>query len=294
MVLRTPGSGVKVITCISDPGQSGYQTFLRPSCAYHAHELVTLHHPGQWTSHRIKDHCLAGYLKGLDSPEVILFSDGYDAMLLAAEDEIMEKYHAFSKPLVFSAEINCWPYPALSTRYSSRNQRRPYLNCGGFIGRSDVILELLEKHPAAPSTYSAKQKREWAQEHSRTGKLSDPDVIFQWSNQYYWTHVFLQNQDRIALDHECSLFLTLSTSVDALREVYARPLPAEGIRRLSNEERQRMNLEFHFSADRLVRTSTGASPCHVHFNGPVAKDLASTGYFLPATPWQRAGRAMAS
>src|SRR5579872_2061479 len=123
---------MKVVTCISDAENYGFIHLLKGSCEYFGLPLVTLEHRGNWGSHRKKDAYLLEYLKDLPKHEIVLFSDGYDAMFMCSESEIMAKYRAMDRALIFTAEKNCWPYAELASEYPPSPTQFRYINCGGF------------------------------------------------------------------------------------------------------------------------------------------------------------------
>ena len=98
----------------------------------------------------------------------------------------MQKFRALDTPLLFSAEVNCFPsspgqrvedYPETATKYR-------FLNSGGFIGRIDHLLKTL---------------REW---HGLDSADSGLD-------QQWWAHLYLSRAAKIKLDHNCEIFQCL-------------------------------------------------------------------------------------
>lgn len=275
---------MKVVTCISDPENYGYKYYLKPSCSYHNLELISIEFSGKWTTHRIKDLCLLAYVKQLPPDEIILFTDGYDTLLSCSEDEILEKYRKFKKPLVFTAERNCWPYAGLSARFPASATPARFLNCGGFIGKAGVIAFLLRKYPSPPS-YNFFRKLRWKVERVVSGKQSDPDVIYKWSNQYYWSHVFLKNQDLIALDYNSEIFLELAPAIDEMMPNLKQFREQMEESLLYKREKSRVETECRFMGHRLFYEPSHTMPCQVHFNSPVTKQIALNNHFRVMMPW---------
>lgn len=180
---------MKVITVISDEDNEGY-FLLKLSCAILGLEFVTLvGKQKSFTSNRYKDQLLASYIEGMPAAELILFIDGYDALLLCEEDEIVNKFNLFNKDIVFSTETNCWPDPSMASHYPvESNSPYKYLNSGGFIGKAGSILNFLND------------------------KSFDSE-IYMGSNQYLWAKSFLNNQQAIGLDYNCEIFCTFSPEV---------------------------------------------------------------------------------
>jgi hypothetical protein len=257
---------VKIVTCISDEENYGYKNFLKASCDYFGLELVTLYHKGAWTTHRLKDFYLKRYLEHTPSEEIILFTDGYDTLFLCPENEIMEKYRMFSAHVVFAAEKNCWPCQDLSERYPPSTSPFRFLNSGGFIGKTEVLLFLLNKM-------------------SLDNKSIGHDEPYSWSNQYCWTSIFLENCEFISLDYNCSLFLELSTDFKTLFPKGIRGGVNRQSEELSKEEQQRLNDELILKNGRVSAIKTNTTPSHIHFNGPIIRQIAFNNYFKDVMPW---------
>jgi hypothetical protein len=229
---------MKVVTAITDEANINFQ-LLRISCALNDLELVVIVVEAM-NSLRVKDELLKAYLQRVDSDEVILFSDGYDAIFLAGEFEILEKFNRFNSDLVFSAEENCWPDESLASRYPvSDAGAYKFLNSGGFIGKAGVIAAMLRTKVGDSKNYRG-------------------------SNQYVWTRRFLDNQDVISLDTQGELFCTLSSKEDN------KYLPKDG----SNDFRPYIEFKekwftdnFEIQNGRLYDRIRQTWPSHAHFNG---------------------------
>lgn len=232
---------MKIVTVISSVSQPGFH-LLRLSCALNRLELIALvANKNGFSSNREKDVLLKAYLDSkVDENEVILFTDGYDAILLAAETEILEKFKSTGYDLIFSAETACWPDSSLACLYP-KTVSSPYrfLNSGGFIGRSAVIKGFLDDG----SGFSDK---------------------FPYSNQYVWARRFLKEPDRIGLDTSCELFCTFSP------EVGKHCLPGKGNHDHLPYYRYMKDwfaTNFHISGGRIYNRLTATWPCQAHFNG---------------------------
>ena len=231
---------MKVITVVSDTTGMGFN-LLKLSCALNDLHFVALGYPDdRFTGNRIKDHVLNEYLCGLSDHEVVLFTDCYDSLMLADEDEILNKFYASGAELLFSAESNCWPDKNLAEHYPEAGSRYRYLNSGGFIGRVGVIRDMLSV------------------------KLDDFSGNFQFSNQYLWTIRFFQFGKLIRLDTGCNLFCTFSPEIgeDTLQEedegsyaVYRR------------NKRDWFKENFIIKEGRIFNKISGTWPSNVHFNG---------------------------
>lgn len=231
---------MKVITVISDEENHGF-FLLKLSCSINNLELITLVFTKKhFETNRLKDSLLGNYLEEVNSDELILFTDGYDAVFLTDENEIIDKYKRFNKDLVFSTETNCWPDKNLVPLYPETNSSPyKYLNSGGFIGKAGLVKEFL-----SDSSY-------------RSDK-------FERSNQYLWTKIFLKNQSIISLDTSCAIFSSFS--------------PEIGTAHLPKQNDNNYYEYYHFMRNwfqdnflienaRIFNKTTKTWPCHAHFNG---------------------------
>ena len=54
-----------------------------------------------------------------DAEMIIMFTDSYDVLFNANQQQILEKFHQFEARVVFSAEGFCWPDDQLASEYIS-------------------------------------------------------------------------------------------------------------------------------------------------------------------------------
>ena len=233
---------MKVITVINDQNNMGFN-LLRLSCALNDLELITLvSDEKKFSSNRIKDMLLKHYLDQVEDPdEVIFFTDGMDAIMLAGEEEILSKYKAAGKRLLFSCESDCWPDPGLAPQYPaiSAKTKYRYLNSGGFIGTAGIIRQLLDETPANCHHYEG-------------------------SNQYVWTKRYFMHPHLMGLDTACDIFHTFSP------EVGKHSLPEGAFYDympyyMSMKHWFRSN--FNMQNNRLYSKIAQTWPCQAHFNG---------------------------
>jgi hypothetical protein len=276
---------MKVITCVSDRRHPDFQRFLRASCAHHDLELTTLVFRGRWTTHRIKDLLLRRYLRTIPADTLILFADGYDTIFLCAEDEILAKYRAAGAPIVFTAEKNCWPCPELADLYPHSPTAFRYLNSGGFIGPAGLLLDLLDRYLLSPPGLADRQELEVGIPPADAPLPPLENASLRWSNQFFWTLVFLKHRELVTLDHEPSIFLELAPELARLEESRAELASRIEGSALYHDELKRIGSECTVHGSRLHHAATGTTPCILHFNGPVAKRIARTGFFAAAMPW---------
>lgn len=259
---------MKIVTLVTNRRHPAFKEFLEPSCKFYRLKLNLVKHEGDYNSHRLKDIVLNKFLQSLPENEIVFFTDAYDTIFLSDQYEIIEKFHTFNSPLVFSAEVNCWPSNDLIPRYPVSNSCFKYLNSGGFIGVAGYLVELYRKYP----TFSM-----------------DFDPKFSGSNQYYWHNIYLQNVNNIKLDHNCKIFYNTSTLWEKIIEVNFKQRENKQFEELFLAEKKRLREEIEFVGNRIKNTLTDTFPCHLHFPGPIPKLLMQDQYFSPIKPWNRLG-----
>jgi glycosyltransferase involved in cell wall biosynthesis len=249
----------RVVTVVSDTQEFGYVNYLKPSCSHYGAELVTLVADPQAISRKTgtlaeKDRLLLAYLETLPDDDVVMFVDGYDTVLLAGPDEIVDKFRAVGSPLVVSAELNCHPEePGLAGRFPKSPTPYRYLNTGSFIGSVGYLRRLLLR--VREQTISLR---------------------FRWSNQYRWIKLFLDDPTTMTLDVNCSLFYSAATlkterATDkwkTQREYFRFKHGIFEHPEFQDEELARILSKLSLSGGRPVCTVTGTKPCVLHFNGP--------------------------
>ena len=235
--------------------------YLKVSSDYYGVDLTLLKYNKEWTGHRLKDALLKKYLEKLNGNEIVMCTDAYDTLFLGDTDTIKSRFLKFNKPILFSAERNCWPEPALSVYYKKNGFFR-YLNSGAFIGESKTILRLMNRYKEPPAA-SFNAIRNLKIEGLHVNKY------YNWSNQYYWSLIYLKHRDLIALDHNHNIFYTLTTGLDRLRKYYGDFLENGKNAKIYKSEVKRIKTE-------LVRINTLCSkhrPLHLHFNSPIVQSV---------------------
>jgi hypothetical protein len=127
---------------------------------------------------------------------VIIFTDSYDVIVSSNMSIIKKKIDIFlnkyKKPLentvIFSSEKTCWPNQNKEILFKKTKYGYNYLNSGGFIGKANVLKELL------------------------INKINNYD-----DDQEYYMNIYLnQTNINILLDSECLIFQTLNNSLTDL------------------------------------------------------------------------------
>jgi hypothetical protein len=227
---------MKVITVINDENNPIFN-LLRLSCVLYGLKLVALvSNKTDFYSNRLKDDLLKDYLLDEDDNELILFTDGIDAVFTATEEEILAKYSKFNTDLVFSAESTCWPDKSLAKLFML-DEKTPYnyLNSGGFIGKVGLIKELLNDNDFDLENYRQ-------------------------SNQYLWSKRYLKNTEKITLDTYCEIFCPLYTDIG--EDYYINDIN-ESYRLKKKWFDDNIVIENNRFFNRITKTW----PCQAHFNG---------------------------
>jgi hypothetical protein len=232
---------MKVVTVINDENHFGF-SLLKLSCILNNLDLVVLVSSAKdFKSNRIKDDLLKDYLdKKGNEEEIILFTDGNDAIFLATEEEVLTKYRKAGKELLFSSETSCWPDTSLAGQYPDTGPS-PYkfLNSGGFIGSAGTIRELMEDD-------------------------SFDIGNFKKSNQYVWTKRLFRNPERIGLDTGCEIFHTFSPEIG--NNYLPKGLDVNYLPYYICMKKW-FGSNFLVQDGRLFSKITESWPCHAHFNG---------------------------
>lgn len=248
---------MKVITCITDPEYIGYKYGLKASCEYHKLNLISLIDDDlEWKTHRHKDYNLKKYLKTLDSSEIVLFTDGYDTIFIGDEKEILERYERVTnfKKILISAEINCYPDLSLAEQYLYTESPFKYLNSGGFIGKAEQILKVLENI-----------------ELKTRVELQTENQPFQWSNQYGWTLAFLDMKADFILDTKCDLFQSFAVDTITSQQHMSLSNNKRKIKSFSINKMNDILANFEIRNGKVFNQMTLTFPVHLHFNTPITK-----------------------
>jgi len=124
----------------------------------------------------VRDFIMREHIKPDD---IVLFTDAYDVIYGGKLREVMLRYEAMRKPIIFGCETECNPDPTLKSLYKNTGEEFSFLNSGMFIGKVYALRKLMEKY-------------EYDDKHD---------------DQLYWTRHFLNNPDLIGLDYRNELFL---------------------------------------------------------------------------------------
>lgn len=231
---------MKIVTVVSDQNCLGF-TLLKLSCTVNNLDLVALICSDEdFKGNRTKDVILKEYLASVDYNEVLLFTDGYDTLMLAPESEILQKFDLANTGILFSAETYCWPDQKLVAKYPKTLSPYKYLNSGGFIGRAGVIKQMLSQ------------------------SMKECESEFPFSNQYLWTLKFLKFRNVISLDTACNVFCTFSPEMGENNLVET---DKESYNKYVSDKKQWFNENFLIRDNRIISNISKTRPSSVHFNG---------------------------
>lgn len=229
---------MKVVTVINDQ-RNFHFNLLKLSCALNSLQLIVLVTKDNFRSRRVKDDMLISYLEDIDEDEIVLFTDGFDAIFVSGESEILEKFNKMNMELIFSAESACWPDKSLAENFPLCDTDYQYLNSGGFIGKAGIIKKLLKDNDFDIENYVN-------------------------SNQYIWIKRFFKYPEKIGLDTKCEIFQTFSP------EIGSSALHTENKGSFLNYYtlmKQWFRNNFLIEDGRIFSKITNTFPCHAHFNG---------------------------
>jgi hypothetical protein len=115
----------------------------------------------------------------LELNDIVLFSDAYDVCYVGDQNTIIERFLKMDKPVVFGAELCCYPDESKASQYPPSPNGFRFLNSGLFIGRVYALRDCLK------------------------------DYVFddEENDQLWWTNTFLKRQDIMQLDYHNKLFL---------------------------------------------------------------------------------------
>jgi len=121
--------------------------------------------------------------------ETVLYTDGFDSLLAAGLERILDQFRNMGAAVVFAAEANCYPaspgqseaeYPPAPTRYR-------FLNSGGIMAETEALLAMMER-------------------------LGAPRIPPRSCDQWWWARHYVSGAAQIRLDHECRIFQCLHSA----------------------------------------------------------------------------------
>ena len=145
----------------------------------------------KWNGNKDKPTNFINFLNECRDDQIVMFVDAYDVILFDNIENIINKFLEFNKPLVFSAEIYCWPDNDIAKYYpeETKNEKFRYVNSGTYMGYAKDLKEMLKTYNEGKNCIKYNQKDDTIPD----GFISDQRCM----HKYY-----LENLDKIALDHK--------------------------------------------------------------------------------------------
>lgn len=142
----------------------------------------------KWIDYSNKLKNFNKFLENIEDTKVVMFVDAYDVILFDNINNILKKFLEFNKPLVFSAELYCWPDGDVKQYYPKEtiSEKYRYVNSGTYMGYAKDLREMLNKF---------KEKNYNCDTYPNKINNNSDD-------QRCLTHYYLDNIDKIALDHK--------------------------------------------------------------------------------------------
>jgi hypothetical protein len=254
---------MKVVTCITNQNQVGYVNALKASCKYHGLELVTLIIE-DYVSHRQRTRSIRKWLETVESDELILFTDGYDTILVADEQEILAKYNRISPndKIIMSADRLCGIGYIGPEFFTKTPFGYDYMCSGGYVGKAKILIEAID------SIYKLME-----------GDNTDKNKECEWDDHYEWTKFYANDQSDLVLDTNCEIFQTFTTqsTVANLQQYYlveGKVVENEDLYQresLKNAIKDALN-ELEITDDlRIFNKSTKTYPVQIHFVSEINK-----------------------
>ncbi len=121
------------ICTVASDSTPGLQRLL-DSCERLGIEIDVLGLGKPYRSNIEKIRYIRNYVKEMPGDDVVLFLDGYDTLVLADKEAILQKFLAFNVPFVISTERICWPLVDLADQFPISPTSFRYINSGVMIG----------------------------------------------------------------------------------------------------------------------------------------------------------------
>lgn len=129
---------------VPDPVKEPYYHLkeFRASCERRNIQPVFLQ--GEWRGLITKPKALLAHLEREGARfDHIVFLDAWDIILCADVEEMVEKFKAFGKPIVFNTERACFPRADFTDRFPESESPYRFLNSGFIIGETEAMVTML-------------------------------------------------------------------------------------------------------------------------------------------------------
>ena len=117
---------------------------LHQSCAKHGIHLNVLGMGAHYPCNGTKLTLIADWLKTFEDDEIVMFVDGYDVLILADKQTILDKFLKMNVPFLIALERNCYPCYEYLGHYPPSLTTFRYINTGTYIGYAGHIKTWLK------------------------------------------------------------------------------------------------------------------------------------------------------
>ena len=162
--------------------QTNATRFLEASCNKHSIDYITYGEGLRWNNWyeaKVTNHI--PFLESIDDG-IVLFSDGFDSLMLRDEIAIMQTYESFGSDIVIAANRSPMPMPQLKDRFEAETSFK-YICAGQYMGKREAIITALKQHV-------------------------DKNCV-KGSDQSGWAKTHLSGEVDMIIDTHCQLFLTM-------------------------------------------------------------------------------------
>jgi len=179
-----PQQGVHYVTLASETGP-GLERYLDSLGSFGVTPHVV------WTGSPYPGHLAAmkvlkGHLETRPAAEIVVYTDGFDVVMIRDPADLVARFRAFDAPIVFSTEPGfTYKLPGryrASRRYppaGGRSGMYRFLNSGGYIGTAGALTAMLGalRYEAAPDCDQTLINR-WFMDHAAAAALDYDQTIF--------------------------------------------------------------------------------------------------------------------
>lgn len=167
-----------------------YQQYLR-SCQRQKITPTFLTLDGGWTGLMTKPRSLLAWIEQNGAEfEHISFTDSWDILWVTGTEELLEKFAGINTGVVFNAETSCFPRGDLADQFPLSPTIYRFLNSGFFIGKTEVVRQML---------LDMKADGGFPSDGMKDGAKFEPN------DQEFYSLWFLKNQDKAKLDYNTEL-----------------------------------------------------------------------------------------
>lgn len=147
----------------------------------------------KYEGHSMKDKEMIKLLKTLPDEDVVVFTDGFDSLLLSDGKEIIDKFRSYKKKVIVSVENVRNSF--LMHSYHFKKVYGKFINTGLYMGEVKYLLTILKNIYEKSENYTV-------------------DDQYNWSNFINNTEKYNFDKNLIGLDKDSKIFLNHSFTCD--------------------------------------------------------------------------------